>query len=96
MHTVLISLRSSGPVPAPSTKGTGTINGSASYTFMLTAIDGAVKGGGGVDRFRIKIWYYDASLEQDVVVYDNQITSGAEGTLAEGTAIGGGSIVIHK
>jgi probable HAF family extracellular repeat protein len=77
-------------------KGTGTINGAGSYKFMLTAIDGQVNGGGGTDRFRIKIWYYDADLDKDVVVYDNQIDSGTEGTLSEGTAIGGGSIVIHK
>jgi probable HAF family extracellular repeat protein len=76
-------------------KGTGTINGEGSYKFLLTAIDGDVQGGGGKDRFRIKIWYYDAEEEADVVVYDNQIDAGAEGTLTEGTVIGGGSIVIH-
>jgi hypothetical protein len=52
---------------------------------MLTAIDGQVTGGGGVDRFRIKIWHYD-----------NQVNSSDEGALREGTAIGGGSIVIHR
>ncbi len=36
-------------------KGVGTINGGDNYGFMLTAIDGAIAGGGGVDRFRIKI-----------------------------------------
>lgn len=76
-------------------KGTGTLNGSGDYKFLLTAIDGQVSGGGGTDRFRIKIWYYDANLKQDVVVYDNQINSSTEGTLSEGTVIGGGSIVIH-
>lgn len=34
-------------------KGTGTINGSGSYKFMLSAIDGQVNGAGGTDRFRI-------------------------------------------
>ena len=37
-------------------KGEGTINGSGNYGFMLTAIDGQINGGGGVDKFRIKIW----------------------------------------
>ena len=58
-------------------------------------IDGQVTGGGGVDRFRIKIWHYDAALQQDVVDYDNQLDASAEGTPAEGTAIASGSIVIH-
>jgi PKD repeat protein len=76
-------------------KGVGTINGSGSYKFLLTAIDGQISGGAGVDRFRIKIWYYDSTLQQDVVVYDNQVDSSSIGTVNEGTIIGGGSIVIH-
>jgi probable HAF family extracellular repeat protein len=77
-------------------KGTGTINGTGQYKFMLTAIDGQVSGGGGVDRFRIKIWYRDANLEADVVVYDNQTDAALEGTSSEGTLVDGGSIVIHR
>jgi len=34
----------------------GTINGESGYKFMISAIDGAQSGGGGVDRYRIKIW----------------------------------------
>jgi len=37
-------------------KGSGTINGAGDYAFMLTAIDGQLPGGGGVDKLRIKIW----------------------------------------
>lgn len=37
-------------------KGTGTINGSGSYSFILTVIDGKASGGGGEDRFRPKVW----------------------------------------
>jgi VCBS repeat-containing protein len=73
-------------------KGWGTINGEDNYGFMLTAIDGQVNGGGGVDRFRIKIW--DATV--NVVVYDNQVASGDNDALADHTIIGGGSIVIHQ
>jgi hypothetical protein len=36
--------------------GTGTINGSGSYSFILSGIDGKQTGGGGVDKFRIKIY----------------------------------------
>jgi hypothetical protein len=71
-------------------KGTGTINGTGSYGFMLTAIDGQVNGGGGVDKFRIKIW--DAATGG--VIYDNQMGAGEEATPS--TAISGGSIVIHS
>jgi len=51
-------------------KGVGTIKDLAgSYGFMLTAVDGQVSGGGGVDKFWIKIW--DATDDTDVI-YDNQ------------------------
>jgi hypothetical protein len=69
-------------------KGTGTINGSGSYSFLLTAIDGQVSGGGGVDRFRLKIWGPGG------VIYDNQMGDGDDAPAS--TAIGGGSIVIHR
>lgn len=72
-------------------KGEGTINGSGHYGFMLTAIDGQISGGGGVDKFRIKIWDMDNG---DALVYDNQM-SGAD-TADPTTVLGGGSIVIHK
>jgi N-acetylneuraminic acid mutarotase len=72
-------------------KGSGKINGSGNYGFMLTAIDGQINGGGGVDKFRIKIW--DKS-NGNALVYDNQL--GAADGDNPTTAIGGGSIVIHK
>jgi PKD repeat protein len=70
-------------------KGIGEINGSGSYGFLLFAIDGQVTGGGGADKFRIKIW--DKNNE-DAVVYDNELggADDAEPTMV----IGGGSIVI--
>ncbi|MBT5774195.1 MAG: hypothetical protein HOH95_07445 [Dehalococcoidia bacterium] len=71
-------------------KGTGVINGAGDYGFLLTAVDGDLPGGGGVERFRIKIW----DVATDIVVYDNQAGSDDGTPLA--TAIGGGSIVIHR
>jgi hypothetical protein len=71
-------------------KGVGTINGQGSYGFMLTAIDGALPGGGGADKFRMKIW----EKATGVVVYDNQLGAADDGDPT--TVIGGGSIVIHK
>jgi hypothetical protein len=72
-------------------KGTGTINGEGNYGFMLTGIDGQINGGGGVDKFRIKIWDKDQS---DLIVYDNNmgLPDGGNPT----TVLGGGQITIHK
>ena len=71
-------------------KGSGTINGAGDYGFMLTAIDGQISGGGGIDKFRIKIW----NKATGDIIYDNQM--GATDTANPTTAIAGGSIVIHK
>jgi len=72
-------------------KGTGTINGTGNYGFMLTAIDGQINGGGGADKFRVKIWDKNNG---DAIVYDNQLNApdGSDPT----TLLGGGSIVIHN
>jgi uncharacterized repeat protein (TIGR01451 family) len=72
-------------------KGSGTINGAGNYGFMLTAIDGQINGGGGVDKFRIKIWDKNNA---DAIVYDNQMGLDDDGNPT--TTLGGGSIVIHK
>ncbi|MGH2499786.1 MAG: SBBP repeat-containing protein [Candidatus Limnocylindria bacterium] len=72
-------------------KGTGTINGSGNYGFMLTAVDGQVNGGGGVDKFRIKIWDKDNG---DTTVYDNEVGKNEDSTPT--TEIAGGSIVIRS
>ena len=71
-------------------KGSGTINGEGDYGFMVTAIDGQLNGGGGEDKFRIKIW--DKSNE-GVIVYDNQMD--AEDTEDATTILGGGKVIIH-
>ena len=69
-------------------KGTGTINGSGDYHFMLTSIDGAQPGRGGEDKLRIRIW-----SDSNGLIYDNQ--PNAPKIAAPTTALGGGSIVIH-
>ena len=71
-------------------RGLGTINGAGSYAFVLTAIDGQVSGGGGTDKFRIKI----TNRTTGQVIYDNQMN--APDTADPTTVIGGGSIVIHR
>ena len=71
-------------------KGVGTINGEREYKFMLSAIDGDLQGGDGIDMFRIKIW----DTVTGEVVYDNQL--GASDDAEPTTSLGGGSIVIHK
>ena len=65
-------------------KGTGTINGMGEYGFMLSAIDSTP------DMFRIKIW--DKATE--MVIYDNQLEAAEDADPV--TALGGGSIVVHK
>ncbi len=71
-------------------KGTGVINGSGEYKFILTAVDGQVPGGGGNDKIRIKIW----DKYTDQLIYDNKI--GSEDSELPSTELGGGSIVIHN
>ena len=71
-------------------KGSGKINGVGDYRFMLTAIDGQVNGGGGQDKFRIRIW----NNVGGGLVYDNQMN--APDSADPTTVLGGGSIVIHK
>jgi photosystem II stability/assembly factor-like uncharacterized protein len=50
-------------------KGFGKVNNEAGYKYILTVIDGQAPKGGGVDKFRIKIWN-DKTGE---VVFDNQM-----------------------
>lgn len=69
-------------------KGDGTINGVSGYSFLIFATDGQASGGGGVDKFRIKI-----TDVGDNIIYDNQPGAGeADGATA---ALGGGNIIIH-
>ena len=71
-------------------KGAGIIKGmNGVFGFMLTAIDGQVNGGGGIDKFRIKI-----GGAGGIIVYDNQLGLSDDGDPT--TILGGGSIVLHK
>lgn len=70
-------------------KGSGTINGAGAYGFLITATDGQSSGGGGQDRFRIKI----TDPVSGHTVYDNQM--GTSDDAAPATALGGGAIAIH-
>jgi hypothetical protein len=72
-------------------RGMGTINGIGNYGFLLTAIDGQINGGGGVDKFRIKIWDKNNG---DTVVYDN--APGSDDINTSATTAINGSIVIHS
>lgn len=60
-------------------KGSGTINGTGDYKFMLWAGDDEP------DTFRIRIWTEDEVSGEETVIYDN----------GSDQAIGGGSIIVH-
>jgi hypothetical protein len=57
---------------------------------MVSAIDGSLNGGGGTDKFRIKIW----EVSTGNIVYDNNY--GSDENADPATVLGGGSIVIHS
>ena len=65
------------------------MNWSDEYTFQLNGIDGQVNGGGGVDKFRIKI-----KDSGGAVIYDNQLDAGDNADPT--TILVGGSIKIYK
>ena len=70
-------------------KGEGVVkNQTGTFNFMLTAIDGDLPGGGGQDKFRLKI------SGPGGVVYDNQM--GGTDNSEPSTVIDGGNIVVHK
>jgi hypothetical protein len=71
--------------------GTGTINGSGNYGFMIVVIDADLTPSIDEDLFRIKIWDID---NDNLVVYDNLMGTDDDGDLT--SALGGGKIKIHK
>lgn len=70
-------------------KGSGKINNSGDYGFILIIVDGKLRGKGEVDKFRIKIW----DKKTGKAVYDNGL-SGPEEVLPT-TSITSGKIVIN-
>jgi PKD repeat protein len=74
--------------PLAQYKGQGKVNKKAGYGFLVTAVDGNQPGGGGVDKFRIKIW----ELTTGNVVYDNHRGAAEDSNAA--TAITSGTITI--
>lgn len=69
-------------------KGTGTINGSGNYTFLISAIDGSQTGGQNLIRVKIT----DPSNNNNVI-YDTQ--SGSADIADPTTALTNGSIKVH-
>jgi uncharacterized repeat protein (TIGR01451 family) len=67
-------------------KGSGTVNGTGNYGFLLSVVDVSSTG----DKFRIKIW----NKATNVILYDNQTGAGDDATASQ--LIAGGSIVIHS
>jgi hypothetical protein len=69
-------------------RGSGTVNGSGNYSFLLTAWDTIP------DRFRIKIWNRN---QGNALVYDNRLGVPPDDVAsADPQDIGAGSITIHK
>jgi hypothetical protein len=69
-------------------KGTGTVNGAAGYSFLVTVADGKLSG--GPSRFRIKIWNAAG------IVYDSAPGAPDDVDAANPAILGGGSVVIHN
>jgi hypothetical protein len=67
-------------------QGTGTINGSGSYTILISVIDGSQRGGQNLIRVKIT----DSSNR---VIYDTQ--PGAPDSADPTTALSNGSIKVH-
>ena len=68
------------------------MNGSGDYAFLLTITDGQVNGGGGFDKFRLKV----VKKATNTLIYDNAFGSSEDMDIANPQIIASGSIVIHK
>jgi hypothetical protein len=71
-------------------RGSGSVNGVPGYDFRLTAYDGQVSGGGGLDKFRIKV------TRNGQTIFDNRMGVPDDPDVADPQVIAGGSIVIHR
>lgn len=70
-------------------EGTGTVDGTGSYGFLVTVVDGKLAGT-HVDRVRIKIWDHASGA----IVYDDR--PGAPDNADATTRLSGGNVVIHR
>jgi hypothetical protein len=67
------------------------VNDAGNFGFLLTVVDGALPGGGGADKFRLKVW----DIATSTIVYDNVLGGSDDMDAANPTVIASGSIVIH-
>ena len=74
--------------PVAQFKGSGTVNGTGDYAFLVSISDGNQPGGDGIDKFRIKI----VEKATGAIVYDN--VPGAPDRLDIAAPIIGGKIQI--
>ncbi len=65
-------------------RGAGTVNNVSGYEFLISAIDGQLTGGGGSDKFRIRIW----KASDGTVIYDNMPNMALNATAVTVTANG--------
>ena len=72
-------------------KGSGEVNSAGNYGFLLTVVDGQAPGGGGADKFRLKVW----DIGTSVVIYDNVLGGSDDMDAANPQVIASGSILIH-
>ncbi|HEX7186033.1 MAG TPA: ELWxxDGT repeat protein [Thermoanaerobaculia bacterium] len=70
-------------------EGEGTVNGRGSYLFRIAVTDGQAPGGGGTDRFRVRVW----DPGTGATLFDSE--PGAPDSSPPTTALGGGSIKIQ-
>jgi hypothetical protein len=66
------------------------VNGVSGYDYRLTAYDGQVNGGGGLDKFRMKV------TRNGQTIFDNRMGQPDDPDIANPQVIAGGSIVIHR
>jgi len=65
-------------------RGAGTVNNQSGYEFLIAAVDGQLTGGGGADKFRIRIW----RKADGAVVYDNLMGGALNAPAATNTTNG--------
>jgi FtsP/CotA-like multicopper oxidase with cupredoxin domain len=74
-------------------RGSGRINSSGDYGFLLTVVDGGNGPGSAPDRFRMKIWDKSAG---DAVVYDTTPGGAEDIDVSPTLPAAGGNLTVHK